>query len=182
MATSLINYDTEHVVAESTYLGATYGHGRILSLAVEQNIDNGKLLAKGDYIKSDLYKGKIPTDTDAVYLILNPPVGSTNFTKAMANDKYFYNEASNFTRRKYVGLRAYPLQKDNIFTVTAIGITPATANTEPVVGNYVVADGIDIKEVTKGNSLPAKAFVGEIIEKVTSTRGTKYRIQVVKNA
>lgn len=179
MATKLINYNDVHVVAESSYLQATYGMGRIISMVVDEDIDNGKLLAKGDYIKPEIYQGVTPTSTSQVYLVLNPATIAENYTSAMQAGKYFYNAASDSENGYYNGLRCYPLFPNDVFTVSAIGIK-AIADA-PVVGNYVVADGKNIKEVAK-TSVPTAAFYGRIIEAVTKSDGIHYRIEVVKNA
>lgn len=178
MATNLINYNDIHVVAESSYLGATYGDGRIISMAIEQDIDNGKLLAKGEYLKPEIYKGEVPTTTNKVYLVLEPPVITENYASAMQAEKYFFNDASDFAMGYTNGLRSYPLNKDDVFTVSAIGIR-ALADA-PVVGNYVVNDGIDIAESATNDSA-TNGFVGQIIEKVMKSDGAHYRIEVVQN-
>ena len=178
MATNLINYKDLHVVAESSYLAATYGDGRILSMAIEQDIDNGKLLAKGEYLKPEIYKGKVPAITDKVYLVLNPPVITESYATAMQAEKYYFNDASDFAMGYTNGLRCYPLQENDVFTVSAIGIKALA--TDPVVGNYVVSDGVDIAESATDDSA-TNGFVGKIIEKVTKSDGAHYRIEVVQN-
>lgn len=178
MATKLINYDDIHVVAESSYLGATYGDGRILSMAIEQDIDNGKLLAKGDYLKPEIYKGKVPAKGDKVYLVLNPVTIAETYTTAMQAEKYFYNAASDFAGGYVNGLRCYPLQETDVFTVSAKGIKALA--TEPVVGNYVVSSGVDIAESATDASA-TNGFVGKIIEKVIKSDGAHYRIEVIQN-
>ena len=96
----------------------------------------------------------------------------------MQAEKYFFNDASDFAMGYTNGLRSYPLNKDDVFTVSAIGIR-ALADA-PVVGNYVVNDGVDIVE-SATNESATNGFVGQIIEKVMKSDGAHYRIEVIQN-
>lgn len=172
MATKLINYNDIHTVCESSYLGATYGDGRILSMEINQDIDNGKLLAKGKYLRPEVYQGVVPTAANAVYLVLNPPLIAEEYTSAMQAEKYYYNEAMQ-------RLRCYPLQPTDVFTVSEIGITKIDDSTELAVGQFVIANGVDLQ--ASATAPDTNGFVGEIIEKVRKHDGFRYRIEVKKN-
>lgn len=173
MATKLINYSDIHTVCESSYLGATYGDGRILSMEINQDIDNGKLLAKGKYLRPEVYQGIVPAAGNAVYLVLNPPLIAEEYTSAMQAEKYYYNEANQT-------LRCYPLQPTDVFTVNEVGIKPVDDSTALEVGQFVVANGVDLQAAAAAPT--ANGFVGEIIEKVRKHDGFRYRIEVVKNS
>lgn len=172
MATDFINKDVRHVVCESSYLSATYGTGRIVNLTIDQDIDNGKLLNKGAFLKPEVYQGGIPEKGDEVYLVLNVPLIYENYTTDMQAEHYFYNAAN-------TNLRSYPLFATDIFTVSQDGIK--AIDEKPVEGNLVISDGVDIKEVAKGTDVDANGFVGEIIEEVYKSNGLSYRIEVIKN-
>lgn len=48
----------KHAVAGSSKLKATIA-GHIYNIQIEEDLDNGSIVAKGDYIKPETYKAKI---------------------------------------------------------------------------------------------------------------------------
>ena len=149
---------TPHVVAESSRLKATTT-GHIYDLKMTENTDNGTIVAIGDHVEGQVFKAKTYAVGDKPYLVLTPPL-AYNGKKAWSDEKYFYNARGEIAR-------AYELHKDDIFTVSADAFTGS-----PEVGKYVDAT-YTVKE-----SAPATGFVGEIIEEVTYTNSTSYRILV----
>ena len=151
---------TAHVVAESSRLKATTA-GHIYDLEMIEDTDNGTIVAIGTL--SDLgvqvFKAKAYAAGEKPYLVLTPPL-AYNGKKAWSDEKYFYNASGEIAR-------AYELHKDDIYTVSADAFTGS-----PEVGKYVDAT-YTVKE-----SAPAPGFVGEIIEEVTYTNSTSYRILV----
>lgn len=154
----------EHVVAESSRLKATTA-GHIYDLEMIADTDNGTIVALGSHVEGQVYKAKAYAAGDKPYFILTPPL-AYNGKKSWSEEKYFYNARGEIAR-------AYELNLDDIFTVSAKAITTGT----PAVGKFVDAT-YAIKD-TK----PSTGFVGEIIEEVNytvSTQTTKsYRIRVV---
>ena len=149
---------TAHVVAESSRLKATTA-GHIYDLEMIENTDNGTIVAVGAHVEGQVFKAKAFANGDKPYLVLTPPL-AYNGKKAWSDEKYFYNAKGEIAR-------AYELYKDDIFTVSADAFTGS-----PEVGKYVDAT-YTVKE-----SAPATGFVGEIIEEVTYTNSTSYRILV----
>ncbi len=147
-----------HVVAESSRLKATTT-GHIYDLEMIEDTDNGTIIAVGAHVEGQVFKAKTYAAGDTPYLILTPPL-AYNGKKAWSDEKYFYNAKGEIAR-------AYELHKDDIFTVSADAFTGS-----PEVGKYVDAT-YTVKE-----SAPATGFVGEIIEEVTYTNSTSYRILV----
>ena len=147
-----------HVVAESSRLKATTA-GHIYDLEMIENTDNGTIVAVGAHVEGQVFKAKAFANGDKPYLVLTPPL-AYNGKKAWSDEKYFYNAKGEIAR-------AYELYKDDIFTVSADAFTGS-----PEVGKYVDAT-YTVKE-----SAPATVFVGEIIEEVTYTNSTSYRILV----
>lgn len=150
-----------HVVAESSRLKATTA-GHIYDLEMIKDTDNGTIVCVGDL--SDLgvqvFKAKNYVAGETPYLILTPPL-AYNGKKVWSDEKYFYNAKGEVAR-------AYELHKDDIFTVSANAFTGDVA-----VGNLVDSGYAVIESAGEG-------FVGEIIEEVTYTNGTSYRIIVRK--
>ena len=147
-----------HVVAESSRLKATTT-GHIYDLEMIEDTDNGTIIAVGAHVEGQVFKAKTYAAGDKPYLVLTPPL-AYNGKKAWSDEKYFYNAKGEIAR-------AYELHKDDIFTVSADAFTGS-----PEVGKYIDAT-YTVKE-----SAPATGFVGEIIEEVTYTNSTSYRILV----
>ena len=147
-----------HVVAESSRVKATTT-GHIYDLEMIEDTDNGTIIAVGAHVEGQVFKAKTYAAGDTPYLVLTSPL-AYNGKKAWSDEKYFYNAKGEIAR-------AYELYKDDIFTVSADAFTGS-----PEVGKYVDAT-YTVKE-----SAPATGFVGEIIEEVTYTNSTSYRILV----
>ena len=150
---------TAHVVAESSRLKATTT-GHIYDLKMTENTDNGTIVAIGDHVEGQVFKAKTYAAGDTPYLVLTPPL-AYNGKKAWSDEKYFYNAKGEIAR-------AYELYKDDIFTVSADAFTGS-----PEVGKYVDST-YTVAEATTN----IHGFVGEIIEEVTYTNSTSYRILV----
>ena len=147
-----------HVVAESSRLKATTT-GHIYDLEMIENTDNGTIIAVGAHVEAQVFKAKTYAAGDTPYLVLTPPL-AYNGKKAWSDEKYFYNAKGEIAR-------AYELHKDDIFTISADAFSGSPAVGKYVDATYAVTD-----------SAPATGFVGEIIEEVTYTNSTSYRILV----
>ena len=152
---------TAHVVAESSRLKATTA-GHIYDLEMIEDTDNGSIVAIGAL--SDLgvqvFKAKAYAAGEKPYLVLTPPL-AYNGKKAWSDEKYFYNAQGEVAR-------AYELHVGDIYTVSADAFTGS-----PAVGKYVDST-YTVAEATTN----IHGFVGEIIEEVTYTNSTSYRILV----
>lgn len=148
-----------HVVAESSRLKATIS-GHIYDLKMTEDTDNGTIVGIGKFVEEQVFEAKTYAAGDAPYLILTPPL-AYNGKKAWSDEKYFYNAKGEIAR-------AYELHKDDIFTVSADAFTGS-----PAVGKYVDST-YTVAEATTN----IHGFVGEIIEEVTYTNSTSYRILV----
>ena len=149
---------TSHVVAESSRLKATIS-GHIYDLKMTEDTDNGTIVAIGKFVEEQVFEAKTYAAGDTPYLILTPPL-AYNGKKAWSDEKYFYNAKGEIAR-------AYELHKDDVFTISADAFSGS-----PEVGKYVDAT------YAVADSAPATGFVGEIIEEVTYTNSTSYRILV----
>lgn len=149
---------TAHVVAESSRLKATTA-GHIYDLEMIEDTDNGTIVAVGAHVEGQVFKAKTYAAGDAPYLVLTPPL-AYNGKKAWSDEKYFYNAQGEIAR-------AYELCEGDIYTLSADAFTGS-----PEVGKFVGADYAAVAEV------PASGFVGEIIEEVTYTNSTSYRVIV----
>ena len=150
---------SEHIVAESSRLKATTA-GHIYDLEMIENTDNGKIVAIGAHVEGQVYKAKAYAAGEKPYLVLTPPL-AYNGKKSWSDEKYFYNAKGEIAR-------AYELNVDDIFTVSANAFT----------GTVAVGKFIDATYTIKDNK-PETGFVGEIIEVVNYTNSVSYRIRVV---
>lgn len=149
MATSFINFSTKHGVAESTNLKATIV-GNIWSVQAAADIDNGAIVARGDYVAPEYYAeaaasnsfaGKIiekanngmwrvlvtaAADTDG--LVLSVPLIYENWTTRMQEESNFFNKKDDL-------LRVYQLCVGDVFSVSAECFT--TTPTDASIGKAV---------------------------------------------
>lgn len=168
-----------HIIAESSKLKATIA-GHIFSVEADAQIDNGRLVALGDYAGDEYYKMATPKATDAVVLVLQVPLIYQEYTSL---DQAEYN----FTNAKGDIVRAYELVKGDIFTVTAGDGTDKFAtpygafDKVPTVGNYVTVDATAKRGMKIASAKPdasANGFIGKIV--AVASNGS-YRVEVIQN-
>ena len=134
MATSFINFDTKHAVAESTKLKATQ-IGNIWNIEAKEAIDNGRIVKKGKYLRPEVYQedtattfaGKIIEKAangayrvevtaigDGEGLVLSVPLIYEEYTTKMQEESNFFNAKGDI-------LRVYGLYVGDVFTLSADG-------------------------------------------------------------
>lgn len=137
-------------------------NGHIESIVHNAELQNGWVAQVGGLKDGnrDLRTAVQPTaGAGALVLIAAPEIVKSEYVKTN-------NALENFTNEAGKAVRAYHLERGDIFSVTVDGLTLLGAN--PVVGNYVVAQaGFKLKEAA---SVTTEAFVGKIIE--VETLGT----------
>lgn len=131
--TKFVKEAEKHAVAGSSKLKATIA-GHIFNIQIEEDLDNGSIVAKGDYVKPEVYKAKDSTGFSGVIvdkaangnwyvevvepgdglLVLQVPMIYEEFTTAMKHESNFYNEAGDV-------VRSYELYKDDIFELSTEG-------------------------------------------------------------
>ena len=152
MATSFINFDNKHAVAESTNLKATIV-GNIWNIKATNDIDNGCIVKRGDYVAPEYYaeaaateftgkiiekaaNGKFRVEVTAVGelegLVLSVPLIYEEYTTRMQEESNFYNAKGDL-------LRVYQLYVGDVFTLSAEGFdgTPEVGKTVSVVSKKV---------------------------------------------
>ena len=152
MATSFINFSTKHAVAESTKLKATIV-GNIWNIKATNDIDNGCIVKRGDYVAPEYYaeavateftgkiiekaaNGKFRVEVTAVGelegLVLSVPLIYEEYTTRMQEESNFYNAKGDL-------LRVYQLYVGDVFTLSAEGFdgTPEVGKTVSVVSKKV---------------------------------------------
>lgn len=152
MATSFINFDNKHAVAESTNLKATIV-GNIWNIKATDDIDNGCIVKRGDYVAPEYYaeaaateftgkiiekaaNGNFRVEVTAVGelegLVLSVPLIYEEYTTRMQEESNFYNAKGDL-------LRVYQLYVGDVFTLSAEGFdgTPEVGKTVSVVSKKV---------------------------------------------
>lgn len=153
MATSFINFDNKHAVAESTNLKATIV-GNIWSVKAADDIDNGAIVKRGDYVAPEYYEeaeatefagkiiekaanGNFRVEVTAVGelegLVLSVPLIYEEYTPRMQEEANFFNAKDDL-------LRVYQLYVGDVFTLSAEGFTgtPEVGKTVSVAAKKLV--------------------------------------------
>lgn len=151
MATNFFNF-SKHAVAGSSKLKATVA-GNIYSVKIDEDLDNGSILAKDAWLAPEYYSAKDSTGFAGVIveqaangnwyvevtepgnalLVLQVPMIYEEYTTQCQHESNFYNEAGDI-------VRCYELVKGDIFELSAEGF-----NGDPVKGATV---SVTNKQVT----------------------------------
>lgn len=148
---NVIKY-VKHAVAGSSKLKATIA-GHIFNILIEDDMDNGSIVAKGEYVKPEVYKAKDSTGFEGVILdkasngnwyveviapgdallMLSVPLIYEEYTTRMQNESNFYNASGDITR-------CYELYVGDIFELSEEGFngTPAKGKTVTVTNKKLV--------------------------------------------
>lgn len=154
MAAKILDFSNKHALAGSSKLKASKA-GHIFNIKIEEDLDNGSIVAKGDYVAPEYYKAKDSTGFAGVIvdkaangnwyvevtepgdalLVLQVPVIYEEYTTACQHESNFYNESGDI-------VRCYELYKGDIFELSKEGFSG-----EPVKGATV---SVVSKTVTVG--------------------------------
>jgi len=179
-------------MAKYNVVETTKVSGRCFDFVCDKDIENGSLVAMGDLVDGErnIYKAKIPTAGDEVFLVANPAWSYDDSRVVNQNEDKYINKAD--TPFRVYGLLAINHDK---FGVEDYGIT-VDDGSEVEVGDYVTVDGATTKIKDVGTTAPAATygFVGRVVEieqygfaYTTGTAGNvgatgkKIIIQVIKN-
>lgn len=179
-------------MAKYNIVETTKVSGRCFDFVADIDIENGSFVAMGDLVDGErnIYKAKIPTAGDEVFLVANPAWDYDDSRTVNQNEDNYINKAG--TPFRVYGLLAINHDK---FGVEDYGIT-VTAGSEIAVDDYVTVDGTTTKIKDAGTTAPAatNGFVGKVVEiedygfaYTTGTAGNvgtvgkKVIIQVIKN-
>lgn len=152
MATNFLNFSKKHAVCGSSKLKATTA-GHIYNIKIEQDLDNGSVVAKGDYVAPEYYKAKDSTgfagvildkaangnwyvevtDPGDALLLLQVPMIYEEYTTRMKHESNFYNASGDI-------VRAYELYKGDIFELSAEGF-----NGTPEKGKQLTIENKQVK-------------------------------------
>ena len=129
--TKFLANKAKHGVAGSSKLKATTA-GHIYNILIEEDLDNGSIVAMGDYVEPEVYKAAESTGFEGVIediaangnfyvrvvnpgnalLVINVPLIYENYTTVLTDEANFFNAAGDI-------VRAYELVKGDIFEASA---------------------------------------------------------------
>jgi len=159
-----------HIVAESTnILSTNFGGGHIYSIAIAEDMDNGLLVARADYVNNEyedeVWNAKAYAAGDEPLLLLNPPTMPFTELQGYATEDRFYNAAGD-------RVRAYTLRVGDRFTLSEVAFDVA-----PEAKQYVTFDAAAKKYVVGEKA--DDQFCAQVLTKIYRTNMTMYKLQVV---
>ena len=169
MAQDIIKND--HIVCESTNILSThFGGGHIYSIEIQEDMDNGLLVARADYVaeeyEDEVWEAKEYAAGDEPLLLLNPPLLPMTELKGYATEDRFYNAKGD-------RVRAYTLRLGDRIT-----LSEAAFDTAPEAKQYVTYDAAAKKYIV-GDAKTEGEFCAQVLTKIYRTNMTMYKIQVV---
>lgn len=168
MAQDIMN--ANHIVAESTnILSTNFGGGHIYSVAIKEDMDNGLLVARSEYVneeyEDEVWVAKEYAAGDEPLFLLNPPTMPMTELRGYATEDRFYNAAGD-------RVRAYTLRVGDRITLSEVAFDVAPAEKQ-----YVTFDA-DAKKYVVGDKAEGQ-FCAQVLTKIYRTNMTMYKLQVV---
>ena len=169
MAQDIMN--ANHIVAESTnILSTNFGGGHIYSIAIEEDMDNGLLVARSEYVaeeyEDEVWKAKAYAAGDEPLLLLNPPTMPMTELRGYATEDRFYNAAGD-------RVRAYTLRVGDRISLSEVAFDAA-----PKAKQYVTFDA-SAKQYVVSDAITEGQFCAQVLTVIPRTNITMYKIQVV---
>lgn len=169
MAQDIIN--ANHIVCESTnILSSNFGGGHIYSIAISEDMDNGLLVARADYVaeeyEDEVWNMKEYAAGDEPLLLLNPPLLPMTELRGYNTEDRFYNAAGD-------RVRAYTLRVGDRIT-----LSEAAFDAAPEAKKYVTFDAA-AKQYVVGDAKTEGQFCAQVLTKIMRTNMTMYKLQVV---
>ena len=169
MAQDIIN--ANHIVCESTnILSSNFGGGHIYSIAISEDMDNGLLVARADYVDSEyedeVWNMKEYAAGDEPLLLLNPPLLPLTELRGYDIEERFYNAAGD-------RVRAYTLRLGDRITMSEDAF-----DTAPAAKQFVTFDAA-AKQYVVGDAKTEGQFCAQILTVIPRTNRMMYKMQVV---
>lgn len=160
-----------HIVAESTNILSThFGGGHVYSIAISEDMDNGLLVARAEYVaeeyEDEVWNMKEYAEGDEPLLLLNPPILPFAELQGYATEDRFYNAEGD-------RVRAYTLRMGDRITLSENAFDVA-----PEVKQYVTFDAAEKKYVVSDAKTEGQ-FCAQVLTKIMRSQMTMYKIQVV---
>ena len=169
MAQDWIN--ANHIICESTNILSThFGGGHIYSIEVQEDMDNGLLVARAEYAdeeyEDEVWMAKEYAAGDEPLLLLNPPLLPMTELRGFATEDRFYNA-------KGSRVRAYTLRVGDRITLSENAFSEIPAEKQ-----YVTFDAGEKKYIVSDSKTDGQ-FCAQVLTKIARTNQMMYKIQVV---
>ena len=169
MAQDWIN--ANHIICESTnILSTNFGGGHIYSIEVQEDMDNGLLVARAEYdndqYEDEVWMAKEYAAGDEPLLLLNPPLLPMTELKGYATEDRFYNKEGD-------RVRAYTLRMGDRITLSENAFDKV-----PAAKQYVTFDAA-AKQYVVGDAKTEGEFCAQVLTVIPRTNMMMYKLQVV---
>jgi hypothetical protein len=162
-----MNLKNYHIVAESTNILATqFGGGHIYSIQIGEDMDNGLLVCRDQYVGDEVWSAKNYVAGEEPLFLLNPPVVPFTQLKGYADEDRFYNAKND-------RVRAYTLRVGDRVSLSEMAFDVA-----PTEGQYVTYDAA-AKQYVVGDEAANDQFCARVLTKIVRSNLTMYKLQVV---
>ena len=162
-----MNLNVSHIVAESTnILSTNFGGGHIYSITIDEDMDNGLLVARNEYIGDETWSAKAYAAGEEPLFLLAPPVVPFTQLKGYADEDRFYNKNGD-------RVRAYTLRVGD-----RVSLSENAFDTVPAEKKYVTYDAA-AKHYVVGDEKTEGQFCAQVLTKIVRNNLTMYKLQVV---
>ena len=166
-----LNLNVNHIVAESTnILSTNFGGGHIYSIAVSEDMDNGLLVARADFVADEytdeVWNMKEYAAGDEALLLLNPPLLPMTELRGYNTEDKFYNAKGD-------RVRAYTLRMGDRITLSENAFDKV-----PAAKQYVTFDAA-AKQYVVGDAKTEGEFCAQVLTVIPRTNMMMYKLQVV---
>ena len=162
-----MNLNVSHIVAESTNsLSTNFGGGHIYSITIGEDMDNGLLVSRDEYLGDETWSAKKYVAGEEPIFLLAPPIVPFTQLKGYADEDRFYN-------KKGDRVRGYTLRVGDRVSLSANAFDTAPSEKQYVTYDadakqYVVAEGIDNTQ-----------FCAQVLTKIVRNNLVMYKLQIV---
>ena len=162
-----MNLNVSHIVAESTnILSTNFGGGHIYSITIGEDMDNGLLVCKDEYIGDETWSAKDYVAGEEPLFLLAPPVVAFTQLKGYADEDRFYN-------KKGDRVRAYTLRVGD-----RVSLSENAFAAKPAEKQYVTFDASEKKYIVSDEKAEGE-FCAQVLTKIVRNNLVMYKIQVV---
>lgn len=162
-----MNLNVHHIVAESTnILSTNFGGGHIYSITIDEDMDNGLIVCRNEYIGDETWSAKDYVAGEEPLFLLAPPVVAFTQLKGYADEDRFYN-------KKGDRVRAYTLRVGD-----RVSLSENAFDTAPAEKQYVTYDPA-AKQYVVGDAIDNTQFCAQVLTKIVRNNLTMYKLQVV---